>query len=96
MNINILDFKNDVVAKAKSTHIPGMDWQDIAQELFLHLLQNLHKYDPAKGASLRTFVVKISTNKILDLARRTNAQKRYWDFRALSFEDLIEVEFNAA
>ncbi len=92
MNINIFDFQGDIIAKAKTTRIKGMDWEDIAQELYLHLLKNIHKYDASRGACQRTFVVRVITNKIRDLARTTNAQKRYLDYNALSLEELSELE----
>jgi DNA-directed RNA polymerase specialized sigma24 family protein len=92
MNINIFDFQKDIVAKAKSNRIKGMDWEDIAQELYVHLLQSGGKYDPSRGASERTFVIRVITNKIRDLARAANAQKRYLDNNSLSLEELGELE----
>lgn len=92
MSINILDFQKDVIAKAKSANVKGMDWQDVAQELNLHLFQNIHKYNPSRGAGPRTFVVKLITNKLLDLVRATNAQKRYLDYNCISLDELISQE----
>jgi RNA polymerase sigma factor (sigma-70 family) len=95
MSINILDFQRDIVAKAKTVKINGMDWDDVAQEINLHLLHNIQKYNPSK-AGPRTFVVRVADNRIRDLARRANAQKRYLDNHSLSLEELTEQELVAA
>jgi DNA-directed RNA polymerase specialized sigma24 family protein len=97
MNITISasQFQKDIIAKSKSTHIPGMDWEDIVQELDIHVWQNGKKFDPTK-ASERTFVVRIITNKIRDLARRANAKKRSTDKNAISLDELIEGGFDVS
>ncbi len=63
------DFEKDLVAKSKSTHIPGLDWEDIAQDLRITLWQKMSRYDPKRG-SPRTFAVKVMRNRIIDLARK--------------------------
>lgn len=88
---DILAYQNDIRAKAKSVTIPGMEWEDVSQEVMLHLLQVLHKYDPAKS-SLRTFVSRVATNKILDLVRRSRAKKRGL-LETVSLDALLEAGF---
>lgn len=95
MSINILSFQNDIIAKSKSAYIKGMEWQDIAQELNLHLWIKREKYNPEKAGE-RTFVVRIITNKIRDLIRKANAQKRFADNNAISLEQLMESGFDVA
>lgn len=95
MSINILSFKNDITAKSKISYVKGMEWQDISQELFLHLWQKRDKFDPTK-ASERTFVIRVITNKIRDLIRQANAQKRFADNNAISLEELMESGFDVA
>lgn len=91
MTINILDHHNDLQAKAKTAHIPGMDWEDIYQEVILHLLKVQHKYDPKK-ASPRTFVCRVASNKICDLVRKSRAQKRGL-YQTVSLDQLLESGF---
>ncbi len=88
----ILDFQKDIEAKAKVSNIPGMRWDDVAQEIRLHLLKKADKYDPTRGASQRTFVNRVITNKIRDLVRAAKAQKRYADNYSFSLEELGEQE----
>ena len=91
MNINFLDYENDIVAKAKTYSIPNMDWEDIAQELRLAIWLNRNKFNP-KRASQRTFVMRIMKNKIIDLARAANRKKRLIDSYHLSLDELQEKE----
>ncbi len=93
MRINILKFQNDVIAKAKTYSISGMTWEDTAQEIFLQLCRVVSRFNPDK-ASERTFIQRVATNKVRDLARRTNAQKRYLDTHAISLEEEREKELN--
>ena len=95
MSINILSFQNDIIAKSKTTYIKGMEWQDIAQELNLHIWTKRDKYNPER-ASERTFVIRLITNKIRDLARRANAQKRFAENNAVSLELLMGGGFDIA
>lgn len=88
MTINILDYQNDIRAKARMAHIPGMEWEDVFQEVMLHLLLVQNKYDPKKS-SPRTFVCRVATNKIRDLIRRASAKKRNL-YDVVSLDELIE------
>lgn len=92
MNINILDYKNDICAKAKIARIPGMEWEDIFQEVVLHLLKVQAKYNPEKS-SPRTFICRVATNKIRDLLRRSLAKKRGL-LQTISLDALIEEGFD--
>ena len=93
MRINILQFQDDIIAKAKTYQIPGMDWQDIAQEIYLQLWKVASRFNPLKAGE-RTFVQRVAVNRVRDLARRTNAQKRYWDSHAVSLEEEQEKELS--
>ena len=62
----IQSLDNDIVAKSKCWQIPGMGWEDTAQELRLHLFNKLDKYDEER-AGVRTFCVQVMNNKLKDL-----------------------------
>lgn len=85
-------YTNDIVAKAKTSRITGFDWQDIAQELDITLWKNLGKFQGRNNASERTFAVRIMRNKIFDLAKTANRQKRFIDSHHLLFSQLEETE----
>ena len=89
MTIDILAYQDDIRAKAKLAHIPGMEWEDVFQEVMLHLLLVQSKYD-SKRSGPRTFVCRVATNKIRDLLRRSRAKKRSLHEEA-SLDALIEV-----
>lgn len=93
MQINILKFQNDITAKAKTYQITGMDWQDITQEIYLQLWKVSSCFNPSKAGE-RTFIQRVATNKIRDLARKANAQKRFLDMHAISLEEEREKELN--
>lgn len=86
-------YQNDILGKAKTTRIPNMEWQDIAQELDIALWQKLSKFQGRNGASERTFAIKVMWNKITDLAKYANRQKRFIDSYHLSLDELMEKEF---
>lgn len=89
-------YSNDILAKSKTTYIPGYEWQDIAQELEIILWKNLRKFKGINQASERTFALKIMKNKILDLAKTSNRQKRFLDSHHLIFSELQNTEFGQA
>ena len=70
-----------------------MEWEDISQELFLHVWQKRDKFNPSKSSE-RTFVIRIITNKIIDLIRKANAQKRFAENNAVSLDQMIEDGFD--
>ena len=78
----------DISAKAKTTLIPGLDWQDIAQELDIALWRGLPKYQGRNKAQERTFAQRVMRNRILDLAKSANRQKRYLDSNHLLFSEI--------
>jgi RNA polymerase sigma-70 factor, ECF subfamily len=59
---------------ARSGAAPGMDAEDIAQELRLDLIRRAAAYDPAK-ASFETFADRIVANRIASLAATTHASR---------------------
>lgn len=90
MRINFFNnkYRDDILGKAKTTAIPGLDWKDVAQELDIALWLNLSKFKGTNNASERTFAQKVMKNKILDLAKAVNRQKRFLDRNHLVFSQL--------
>lgn len=56
--------------------IPGMDIEDIEQELCYSLMRCVRDYDPAKGASFNTLAQGSFQRKIIDLRRKANTKSR--------------------
>lgn len=81
-------FSKDISYRAKNTNIPGMDWQDIAQELDIALWRGLGKFGGRNNASERTFAGTIMRNRILDLRKAADRQKRFLDNHHLLFSEL--------
>jgi len=94
MNISFFNnkYKDDILGKAKTTNIPGLDWEDIAQELDIALWRNLNKFKGINNASERTFAQKVMKNRIFDLAKSANRQKRHLDSHHLVFSQLDITE----
>lgn len=85
-------YANDITAKAKDYSIPGMDWQDIAQELDIALWIALPKFRGLNNAQERTFAQRVMRNRIFDLHKAASRQKRLLDSNHLTFSELEETE----
>jgi len=83
-------YQDDILGKAKTSRIQNMEWQDIAQELDITLWQKLSKFQGRNNASERTFAVKVMRNKIIDLVKAANRQKRLIDKHCQSLDKLME------
>lgn len=59
---------------ARSGAVPGLDADDIEQELRLDLIRRARRFDPAKS-SFDTFADRIITNRIATLASSTKAMR---------------------
>lgn len=90
MKINFLEYEKEIVMRAKRSErfIPGMEWEDIAQEFRIHIWQKRDTFQPHKGASEKTYVMRILRNKEIDLKRKAEAQKRFIDNHHLVFSQL--------
>jgi len=85
------EYAADITAKAKTNFIPGMEWQDIAQELDIALWRALPKYQGRNQAKERTFAQTIMRNRIIDLKKYASRQKRQLDSHHLLFSELEET-----
>jgi len=91
MRINFSEYEDIVVAKAVKAQVPNMDWEDIAQELRMHLWLKSNRFNP-RYASAPTFVNNILNNKIRDLIRTANRKKRFLDTNHLTFSEILQEE----
>jgi DNA-directed RNA polymerase specialized sigma24 family protein len=81
-------YNSDIEGKAKTSYIPGMTWEDIAQELDIVLWLGLSKYRGTNGAKERTFAQTIMRNRIVDLQKAAYRQKRQSNARSITFSEL--------
>ena len=72
---NLTQFEPTIIKLAKTYRIEPLEWQDIAQELRLHLWLKRDKFDPKK-ASYENWAYITCKNKIKDLARYYKREKR--------------------
>lgn len=86
-------YQDDILGKAKSSNIPSMEWQDVAQELDIVLWKKLGLYQGRNNASERTFANTVMRNRICDLAKAANRKKRLIDSYHLSLDQLMETGF---
>ena len=61
---------------------------DLTQEIFISLLKTISRYDPKKGASIRTWIYKIATDKTIDYFRSRSAKM----IVTLSIDDVEPVD----
>lgn len=74
----------------KAGYLP-CDLKDIEQELFMHLITRLPKFDPAK-ATIETFADRLVERKIADLMRHNRAKIRDYTRRSFSLNEELENE----
>ena len=65
------------------------DAQDVAQEVFVKIYHNLHKYNP-EAASLKTWIYRIAINQSLDFLKARKSQKRFGFLKSLFSTDSSE------
>lgn len=74
--------------------IPGMDIEDVEQELCQTLMRCVRDYDPNKGASFNTLTQGSFQRKIMDLKRKAHTKGRTATLVYLDAEDVREAISN--
>lgn len=82
-------FKNLVYNLALSYVQNGPDAQDITQEVFVKVYQNIHRYKP-EAASLKTWIYRITINQSLDFLKSQRTAKRFGFITGLFRKDSNE------
>lgn len=80
--------EEDVSLFSCQWYVKGLDINDLAQELRLHLWLKLPTYDPTR-ASLRTWSWRIIKNHIMNLHGAAKAQKRGGHLKQVAFDESI-------
>src|SRR5690349_1931990 len=60
---------------ARSPGFLRREEEDVAQELWLHLIERMQRHDPVR-AKPQTYADRVLTSKVQDLVRRARAQRR--------------------
>ena len=90
-NKHLKEFDPIIIAEAHLHDIPGMDWQDIAQEIRIHLWNKFDLFD-VKKSSFKTWANRVMKNRIKNLIRDANTKSHQYINRAISIEELQEKE----
>ncbi|CAG5008544.1 ECF RNA polymerase sigma factor SigW [Dyadobacter sp. CECT 9275] len=89
------DYKNLVYNLALNYVQNISDAQDITQEVFVKVYQNIHRYNP-EASSLKTWIYRIAINQSLDFLKMKKARKRFGFitslFRTDSNQPVVEAE----
>lgn len=80
------DGKIRTFARNSAYALPGYDVEDVEQELRVVLWQCCEKYDPSKGARFNTYFQQIAINRIRDLIRKSQTEKRVGDKMLVSLD----------
>ena len=75
---------------AQSAGFTPDEKEDIEQELTLHLLRQLPKFDPQRG-SRRAFISHVLERRVINLVEHKAAEKRDWKREAFSLDEQIEL-----
>lgn len=65
--------------------LPGMQVEDVEQELMLHVHRRLPQFDPSRS-SIRTFTDRIARNCVANLTKAEQAEKRGFGFEIIAFD----------
>jgi len=88
------DLKKKAYVFMEEWDIKGMDWEDLAQELRIHLMNKYDSFNPEKS-SFRTWANRIMLNKIKNIAREKNLSADVINRKStLSIEELKEKGFD--
>lgn len=68
-------FERDIGMFASRYNVPGMDFDDVAQDLRIQLWRKLDKYDPTK-AGLRKWSWMVMGSRVKDLLRMANKKNK--------------------
>ncbi|MGZ9157143.1 MAG: RNA polymerase sigma factor, partial [Candidatus Binatia bacterium] len=74
-------------ARRVRTALPGMEIEDIEQELMLHVHRRLSRFDATRG-SLRTFVDRIVRNCAANLLQSLRSEKRGFGVEFISLDTI--------
>lgn len=73
--------------------LQGDDFEDLLQECLIHWLFAKDKYDPACDASRQTFMARVLKNKVLDIIKDHERDKRKVQQNSVSlFQPICEAE----
>jgi len=62
--------------------------EDLLQECLLHWHRVRDQFDPGRGASLRTYMAQVVQNRLADIARESEAERRRVNLVASSLEEI--------
>ena len=66
-----------------------VDIEDLMQECLLHWYQKKNKYNPDRNASIKTFMSRVVRNKLTDLVREYDTDKRKVSSQVVSLDQPI-------
>lgn len=84
--VRVYDRQIKKFAHQHITSLPGMDAQDLENELLEVLWLCCNMYDPNKGAKFRTLFWTAAQNRFLTAHERASAQKRVGDYYRVNLD----------
>lgn len=81
---HIMELLLDDIKYLSKKNVPGMDADDVFQELLITLERCASSYDAQKKASFRTYFHNAARRRINDLYRQQTSQKRCLNISAIS------------
>lgn len=66
---------------------------DLTQEIFISMLRSIGHYDARRGASFRTWLYRIATNKLIDWYRSRTYRDQPLTMRLDEFEPVDDTDF---
>lgn len=84
------DHEREIIIKSRKARIPGMEAEDIAQELRIALWKKLKKFDPSR-ASEKTYANLIMESCIKTLGKASKRKCRYHQVNSVRLSDKMDI-----
>lgn len=85
------DFEQTIIKISHTSHIEGLEPDDIAQELRIAVWKSQSKYDPHKS-SPQTFFNRIVKNTLTNLYKKTQTNKNKANNKTVSMDEIKEED----
>jgi DNA-directed RNA polymerase specialized sigma24 family protein len=81
--------------QARNPRFKGLHFEDLLQECLIHWLLQRSKFQPSRGASVRTYMVKVLYNRLQEILRGQLTDRRKVFHLAESLDQPRDVEGNS-
>ncbi len=90
----LIQYGHLLINRATKTWVPGINQEEVFQELVLKLYMASIKWRPEEGNKFITYLYPILNNHIDFMIRSENADKRYLNHSSISLDGILYIKNN--